>query len=177
MSRWEYDCEEFERHMEAFEQLDDGRKKQEFLEACCKELAARLLAKVIPRTPVGIKPEDLPEKAAEHWDGYLGGTLRRGWTGGQRVSGRAYAQSLPVQKDGTDYIIEVKNPVDYASYVEFGHRQRAGRYVPALGKKLKAGWVYGKFFLTISEEEVREIAPALLEKRLMQELKKVFGND
>ena len=32
-------------------------QKQEFLEACCKELAARLLRDVINNTPVGSKPK------------------------------------------------------------------------------------------------------------------------
>ena len=43
------------------ERLNDSQK-EEFLESCCKELAARLLAKVIKRTPLDT------------------GTLRRGWT-------------------------------------------------------------------------------------------------
>ena len=41
-----------------------------FCRACAKELAARLLAKVIKRTPVGDYPEG---------SGKTGGTLRRGW--------------------------------------------------------------------------------------------------
>lgn len=31
--------------------------------------------------------------------------------------------------------------VKYAPYVEFGHHQTPGRYVPAIGKRLKASWV------------------------------------
>ena len=66
------------------------------------------------------------------------------------------------------------NSTEYASYVEFGHRQRPGRYVPALGKSLKAGWVKGRFMLTISEQEVEAQLPALLEKKLYTLLKGVF---
>ena len=44
------------------------------MEACAKELAARLLAKVIKRTPVGQYPSG---------SGKVGGTLRRGWTAGK----------------------------------------------------------------------------------------------
>lgn len=29
----------------------------------------------------------------------------------------------------------------YGKYLEFGHRQTPGRYVPAIGKRLKADWV------------------------------------
>lgn len=90
-----------------------------------KELAARLLALVIPRTPVGQYPKSSGKK---------GGTLRRGWTSktqadaasrGGSNDAKAYAEALPVRKSGNAYIIEVINPVEYASYVEFGHRTRA----------------------------------------------------
>jgi hypothetical protein len=64
-------------------------------------LAARLLAKVIKRTPVGKYPASSGKK---------GGTLRRGWTIGA------------VKKIGDEYTIEVINPTEYAPYVEFGHR-------------------------------------------------------
>lgn len=36
---------------------------------------------------------------------------------------------------------------DYAPHVEFGHRQEPGRYVPAIGKQLKASYVEGQYFL------------------------------
>lgn len=36
--------------------------------------------------------------------------------------------------------------VDYAPHVEYGHRQTKGRYVPKLGKRLKASYVEGQHF-------------------------------
>lgn len=165
-----------------FSQFTDFQRKlqrlenaslNEFCEQCAKELAARLMRKVIKRTPVG-----------EYDDGRIGGTLRRGWTGGTEntsqqgnvVGAKGYINSLAINKTGNVYEVEISNPVEYASYVEFGHRQTPGRYVPALGKKLKAGWVRGKFMLTISEKEIESIAPALLEKRLNEFLKGVFND-
>lgn len=52
----------------------EQKKVEEFMEACAKELAARLLAKAIKRTPVGQYPSG---------SGKVGGTLRRGWTAGK----------------------------------------------------------------------------------------------
>lgn len=105
-----------------FEQLVEFRQnikklneqqKEEFLESCCKELAARLLAKVIKRTPAPT------------------GTLRRGWTtsstgdaeydtrhamyenlfgGDQRIS----RKGMEVKHIGDKYIIDIVNPVEYA---------------------------------------------------------------
>ena len=37
--------------------------------------------------------------------------------------------------------------VEYAPYVELGHHQQPGRYVPAIGKRLVASYVPGKPFL------------------------------
>ena len=65
---------------------------------------------------------------------------------------------------------EIVNPVEYASYVEYGHRQTPGRYVPELGKRLKKGWVRGKLMLTISEREIQALAPKVLEARLKKVL-------
>lgn len=158
-----------------FKDLENFRNKIEkslgseqidaFMESCAKELAARLLAKVIKRTPVGQYPAESGKK---------GGTLRRGWTGGKNQAGSAYAQSLKVHHFGDAYVIEIVNPVEYAPYVEFGHRQTPGRFVPAIGKRLKQGWVEGKFMLTISEEEVQNDAPRVLQNKLKKKLGEVF---
>lgn len=151
-----------EKHLGA-DQID------QFIESCAKELAARLLAKVIKRTPVG-----------QYEDGKKGGTLRRGWTtevtgdsandtmqamyenifgGSQHVS----KKNMTVHKFGDCYVIEIVNPVQYASYVEFGHRTRNHK-----------GWVEGKFMLTISEEEIRRDAPRVLENKLKKKLGECF---
>lgn len=136
-----------------FRELKDFEKKLKsmkdpdaFVESCAKELAARLLAKVIKRTPVGDYPKSSGKK---------GGTLRRGWTGEKRASASAYADSLTVHHFGDTYVIEIVNPVEYASYVEYGHR--------TVNHK---GWVPGVFMMTISEQELQEIAPKVLERKV-----------
>lgn len=129
-----------------------------------KELAARLLALVIPRTPVGQYPKSSGKK---------GGTLRRGWTSktqadaasrGGSNDAKAYAEALPVRKSGNAYTIEVINPVEYAGYVEFGHRTRDGD-----------GWVPGQYFLTLSEQDLERLAPGVIERKLEALLREVFN--
>lgn len=71
-------------------------------------------------------------------------------------------------------MIEVINATEYASYVEYGHRQTPGRYVPEIGVKLQKAWVPGKFMLTISEKEVEQLAPKYLEKKLEKKLREVM---
>lgn len=42
------------------------------------------------------------------------------------------------KKSNSEYYIVLFNPVLYASYVEYGHRQEVGRFVPQIGKRLKS---------------------------------------
>lgn len=145
MTKWGgVDFKEFEKFQAKIDKLN--KERQAFCEAAAKELAARLLRKVIKRTPVGQYPSG---------SGMTGGTLRRGWTGQAEKSGASYANSLPVQKQGETYVIDIINPVEYASYVEFGHRTRNHK-----------GWVEGRFMLTQSELELSAAAPKILEKKL-----------
>ena len=49
--------------------------------------------------------------------------------------------------DGHQVTLLVGTNVYYAPYVELGHHQEPGRYVPKLGKRLVRSWVPGKPFL------------------------------
>lgn len=201
MARWgKCDFRELEQLNKRLEQLSSV-DFDAFCRKMSNEIAARLLAKVKKRTPVGVAPKfdeplttkvrgndyiaQVTTKSGEkvfrkrkgksytmltrsgairdkYWSGYEGGTLRDAWT------------ILPVEKQGDQYIVTVVNNTEYASYVEYGHRQTPGRYVPALGKSLKASWVKGRFMLTISTQELETQAPALLQQKLYLFLKEVF---
>lgn len=177
------DFKELEAFRDKLQELEN--ESEQFCEECAKELAARLLRKVIKRTPVGdysdtYDLEDDGEKKFLVMSDKQGGTLRRGWTakteaeamaGSEKGNVDDFLDSVAVKKVGKVFQIEIRNPVNYASYVEYGHRQTPGRYVPAIDKKLKEGWVEGKFMLTISVKEIQNIAPALLQKKLYQFLK------
>ena len=148
-----FNFQDFEKIKNNLEKLNQEQVDL-FIGACAKELAARLLAKVIKRTPVGDYPNSSGKK---------GGTLRRGWTGGKNSSAVAYADSLTIHHFGDAYVIEIVNPVEYASYVEFGHRTSNHK-----------GWVNGRFMLTISEQEIQNAAPAIIEKKLMKQMGELF---
>ena len=146
------------RDLEKFKEQVETKMSDEqinlFIESCAKELAARLLAKVIKRTPVGEYPKQAGKK---------GGTLRRGWTSGKSQNASAYVNSLKVHHYGGTYVIEIINPVEYASYVEYGHRTSNHK-----------GWVEGKFMLTISEQELEKDAPRVIEKKIKTKLGECF---
>lgn len=110
------------------------RDNRKFIEDCIKELANRLLAKVIPRTPSDT------------------GVLRQGW------------QLGPVVWDADGSCsIELLNAVDYAPYVEYGHRTAN-----------HMGWVEGRFMLTISVEELEHELPALMQRRMKQHFERLW---
>lgn len=167
---------ELQKNLQKLQDPDD------FVESCAKELAARLLRLVVKRTPVGdysheievvAKRDSKNHKKGDVYkkkvnpSGKKGGTLRRGWTsqkgsGSEGLNTRGAAQfvdTLKVNHFGDTYVIEIVNPVEYASYVEYGHRTRNHK-----------GWVKGVFMMTISEQELEKIAPKVLENKIKKYL-------
>lgn len=118
----------------------DARKVDatEFLNQVTRTAGSRYLAKVQKRTPVDT------------------GQLRQNWTKSE------------VTKKGVVHTVTLKNPVEYASYVEYGHRQRVGRYVPAIDKKLVKPWVEGQHFVEKSRIEMENELPDLIEEKLIK---------
>ncbi len=78
------------------------------------------------------------------------GTLRREWQVGEII------------KKGNEYYIEVYNNTEYIESVEHGHRQEVGRYVPAIGRRLKKGFVPGAHMMEISMAELNNSLPDYL---------------
>ena len=58
--------------------------------------------------------------------------------------------------EGDQVTLLVGTNVEYAPYVELGHKQQPGRYVPKIGKRLKRSWVPGKPFLRPAFENHRD---------------------
>lgn len=134
-------------------------QKEVFFQQACADLGSRYLGIVIPATPVGAS-----YSGADGGVSHEGGTLRRGWSA-----------SAPTQRiTAHGYSVHVKNPVTYASYVEYGHRQTPGRYVPAIGKRLVKSWVNGQFFVKNSEETLKGQIPPILNAMLDAYIRTVF---
>ena len=132
----------------------NGTQRDMFFRDCCMEGANRLVALVKPLTPV------------QH------GTLRAGWD--NALGGLGAASVSKTQGAGSSYSVTVENATPYASYVEYGHRQTPGRYVPAIGKRLVASWVEGKHMLEKSEGTLSGILPGVLQTKLDAFLRTVF---
>lgn len=191
MAKWgNCDFKELKKFQEELENMSKANI-QKFCKDISKELAARLLRKVIKRTPVGdyshditiiAKKDSKKHKKGEEFtkkvnsSGKMGGTLRRGWTAkteeeaekgiGKSVSKdkiENWVDMLPIKHIRNTFQIDVTNVVNYSSYVEYGHRTRGHK-----------GWVEGKFMLTISEKEINSQLPKFIESKLTELLREVF---
>jgi len=141
------DFKELKRFAEQLNSLNQ-EKINEFNEAAVKRLAGELLRNVKMNTPIGQYPSG---------SGKVGGTLQSGWTVGEVV------------RDGDTFIIEVFNPVEYASYVEFGHRIMGGE-----GRTETVGFKEGRFMMTVAADELRVNAPQILEEKLLKFMESIF---
>lgn len=176
------DVRGLEAYMRQLQKLADKKAMDALCQRCAKELAARLLRKVFKNTQpsdditaellVWRKTTNGARKVVKDRQGnpkvkstvvHQGGTLRRGWK-----------SSSGIMK-GHIYTIEVYNNVFYAAYVEYGHRQTPGRFVPAIGKRLKKSWVDGKFIMTKAVIDINKIAQPYVERELNKYMRSVLG--
>ena len=134
------DIKELKAFRDRLDRASQEAELSDFYEQAAKELAARLLTMVKKRTPV--RTGNL--RGGRNGSG--------GWTVGE------------VQKVDGGYQVEVFNPTEYTSYVEFGHRTPGGK-----------GWVKGRFMLTLSEQELEAMAPKILERKLQAFLKQAVN--
>ena len=142
--------------------------KDLFMEQMANELATIFLAEVRKRTPVGKGTFEVVGKIKRGKNkGKVklkkisqGGSLRRSWYITKAIKHRNY------------YIASIVNPMEYASYVENGHRQKVGRYVPVLGKRLKTNFVEGHHMMKLSAKLVEQEGYAYVQQRFYDFLRR-----
>lgn len=130
--------------LEAFaKDLDRGLLEEAFREAAL-EIAGQWMARATALSPVDE------------------GTLKDSW------------ELSDLRFEGSAIVIELYNTAvgddgaPYPLYQELGWKQEVGRFVPALGKRLVADWVPGKFFLRRSRDDVEKLAIGILERKIKE---------
>ncbi len=133
MAKWgSCDFKELKKFQQKLEKLEKSGIDK-FCRDIAKELTARLLRKVIKRTPVGVYSREAytcsggKTHKGNKIKGMVGGRLRRGWTAkteqeaenGKNKDITSWVNELPIKKIGNIFQIDVTNAVAYASYVEF----------------------------------------------------------
>lgn len=63
------------------------------------------------------------------------------------------------------YEVEIINPLEYAEFVEFGHRKRNNR-----------GWVKGFFMLTIAERDLQRNMDNIIREKVEALLNEVLND-
>lgn len=76
-------------------------------------------------------------------------------------------------RQGDMLCVEIINPMEYASFVEWGHKQTPGRYVPQIGKKLVNDWVDGAHMMQISLDRIYAEMPARFNSEFTKWLKRL----
>lgn len=132
--------------------IDMNKIQKELL----KELALRFLREVIGLTPV-----------AKSTSTHTGGTLRRGWIAEDgKVSLpseseiEGFVNSLEFTKIKDGWKISIINTVEYAYFVNYGHRLRNG------------GWWTGYFFLEKAEKYINDNYENILNKKIEDYIRK-----
>lgn len=165
------DLSEFKELQQRLEQAE--KYKDEYFEYALRQIALRFLARVIPLTPTSENQTIMYSVNGKTVTKTMrGGALKRGWIGQvddpgpepSRSEIEGYVNSLTIRRAGRRYSITLSNRVDYAPYVEYGHRQRPGRFIPALGKTLVNAWVPGQHMMLTAQREIYTMQRALYEK-------------
>ena len=134
-------------------EFGDKVDASELVEDIVRTAGVRALAKAQKRTPKDT------------------GQLRQGWRLGKYV------------KRGFNSTIDIENPVEYATYIELGHRVTDKQLYflkvnnildPSKPKKSKGGWYKGHFMATKSVEEVKEELPDIAEERMIKKCLEIF---
>ena len=138
-----------------FSQLKDFQQKLQQLDKkiqdeVCKNvvngLATQLVKATIQKTPVGKYPKSTHK---------IGGTLRRGWKSKGFKIPRGYERI-------------VYNDVEYAPYVEYGHR--------IVKNEQTVGFVQGHHMLEKSIDEIRRIADSYTRQKTEETIRRVLEN-
>lgn len=90
------------------------------------------------------------------------GYLRRGFTAGREVDGSTYMLTETVTKQGRTFKYTLINSVEYAPYVEYGHRKKNG------------GAVEGRHMLKKAEQQVDAELDNYVAKKVEKKLKEIF---
>ena len=109
------------------------------------DLAQHYLAEAIANTPVGetkTSPDGKYRSVSEH--------MRRSWEA-ERIN---------------DTTVKVQNTASYASYVNDGHRQQPGRFIPVLGKRLTKSFVKGLHMQEKAEAATRRASDTIMKNAL-----------
>lgn len=180
------DYSELVEYQKKYEEFANSNLR-DFFTWATREIAGRFLNRVTKLTPRGDN-EDIKYKfhGTVLVEPRSGGNLVRGWTGGTSYGNNPeiYAQTVPVLQSGNSYELSISNNVEYAAYVEEGHKQEVGKFVPYIGDedangvrqgaRLVRAKVPGVHMMSTAVVEIAEMSEGLGQKLIRQYLDEHF---
>lgn len=182
----------FEDLRRKIEELNSPQEKQACIEECTESLAQVYLTEAIKNTPIGGAREfEVTEtgykrvqamevgakgfykaKSRSHANAHAVKRIKKSRKNGKKQylvltaseHMRRSWDAEDVKKLGGTYSVKVFNSASYASYVNDGHRQRPGCFVPAIGKRLVRAWVPGQHMAEKAEQKTRRASKQLLSR-------------
>lgn len=150
----EFDYSQFEKYVETFEKMT--KEFDTFLKQFLLEMAQRVVADAKRNTPV-----DTGALRNSYFIGSQQVALKE--TGGTSKSGRVEvtfdpenSTILDINVVGNNFEVLIGNQMEYASYVEYGHALKDGR------------WKAGYFMLTVAIDKVQKQIPKRFESAFKQ---------
>lgn len=159
MSTWgNFEFSELTRLAKTFQKSIDERVVERFIKDFLLDMAYKAQRKIKFLTPENT------------------GDLRNKWTVGR------------VERHGSSYVVEIFNPLEYASFIENGFRahwvpgewvSNQFKYIPGHNKGMqvgeKNGWVEGRFMMHTSIKEIERELPRYLERRSAELLNNIVN--
>ena len=136
------------------------------------ELSQYAFGVLVKHTPVR-KEDRLTDSRGINWEamGEPKGTLKQSWKIEPEIKREGTAYTRKLFNDAKGYKGKM-----YASFVEEGHSQTPGRFVPAIGKRLKASEVKAVHFVKDSETEIEREQDKILAKYFDRKLEEAMND-
>lgn len=150
------DTTELDNFVKKLEKRGSKQNVDAFLEKCINYLGATCLSYTIQNTP----------RDTSH--------LARSWTVSKpKKNGNSTSIEIGVKSSNS----AIGNPVEYAPYVEYGHRTR-GKHHPENPHKTNEsyGWVPGFFMLTRAAKQTEIEMPGIINSMVDEFMGELFGD-
>lgn len=139
--------DQWKKFAEAVAETTDPKRIDEAKSNAVRLMAAAYLRAAIKETPTGERGTVEVNGKEYHIQTEH---MRRSWGTGK------------LERVARDYRMAVTNSASYASFVNDGHRQTPGRFVPILGKRLVANFVEGQHMAEKAQAYTESKAGAII---------------
>ena len=150
--------DQWKKFAEAVAQSTDQKRIDEAKSNALRLMAAAYLRAAIKETPTGARGTVEVNGKEYHIQTEH---MRRSWGTGK------------LERGARDYRMAVTNSASYASFVNDGHRQTPGRFVPILGKRLVANFVEGQHMAEKAQAYTESKAGAIIRRQTSELLKEL----